>query len=210
MAFDGGLGHDASTPFAAFTLDNQGNPYIAFADNLGREYDMYVVASFDGGKTWEGGNGPLGSLAGAGTPFKVNSDSGTHFFPTIAAGDPGHVDVAYLAPPAVISTLPNGKAAPGGGAGDSWYLEAAQTLNLRAAHPTWSVTRVTPTPVHVGDICNLGIFCVDPSSNRDLLDFISVAVDPTTGMMHIAYTNDNNTHEIDSANQVGGPSVLAR
>src|SRR5207302_10079603 len=71
MAFDGGLGHDASTPFAAFTLDNQGNPYIAFADNLGREYDMYVVASFDGGKTWEGGNGPLGSLAGAGKPFQV-------------------------------------------------------------------------------------------------------------------------------------------
>jgi hypothetical protein len=210
MAFDGGLGHDASTPFAAFTLDDQGNPYIAFADNLGREYDMYVVASFDGGKTWEGGNGPLGSLAGAGKPFKVNSDSGTHFFPTIAAGDPGHVDVAYLATPATISTLPNGKAAPGGGAGDSWYLEAAQTLNLRAAHPTWSVSRATPRPVHVGDICNLGIFCVGPSSNRDLLDFISVAVDPRTGLMHIAYTNDNATHEIDAANQVGGSSVLAR
>jgi hypothetical protein len=29
-------------------------------------------------------------------------------------------------------------------------------------------------------------------------------------MMHIACTNDNNTHEIDSAIQVGGPSVLAR
>ena len=69
---------------------------------------------------------------------------------------------------------------------------------------------MTPRPVHVGDICNLGIFCVDPSSNRDLLDFISVAVDPTTGMMHIAYTDDNNTHEIDSANQVAGASVLAR
>jgi hypothetical protein len=62
----------------------------------------------------------------------------------------------------------------------------------------------------VGDICNLGIFCVAPSSNRDLLDFISVAVDPTTGLMHIAYTNDNNTHEIDAANQLGGPSVLGR
>lgn len=45
---------------------------------------------------------------------------------------------------------------------------------------------------------------------RDLLDFISAGVDPRTGMMHIACTNDNNTHEIDSAIQVGGPSVLAR
>src|SRR5439155_5687814 len=30
-AIDMGVGHDTSTPFAAFTLDNHGNPYIAFA-----------------------------------------------------------------------------------------------------------------------------------------------------------------------------------
>ncbi len=72
------------------------------------------------------------------------------------------------------------------------------------------MTRVIPAPVHVGDICSLGIFCITPSSNRDLLDFISVAVDPTTGLMHVAYTNDDNTHDIDAANQVAGPSVLAR
>ena len=30
MAFDSGIGHDMSTPFVAFTLDGQGNPYIAF------------------------------------------------------------------------------------------------------------------------------------------------------------------------------------
>ncbi len=34
QAFDAGAGHDASTPFVGFTLDDQGNPYFAFADNL--------------------------------------------------------------------------------------------------------------------------------------------------------------------------------
>src|SRR5438270_6809339 len=34
QAFDGGVGHDASTPFVGFTTDNQGNPYFGFTINL--------------------------------------------------------------------------------------------------------------------------------------------------------------------------------
>jgi hypothetical protein len=45
--------------------------------------------------------------------------------------------------------------------------------------------------MHMGDICNLGIFCVDLTSNWNLLDFISETVDPTTGYAHIAYADDN-------------------
>jgi hypothetical protein len=33
QAFDGGIGHDASTPFVGFTLDDTGNPYFGFAMN---------------------------------------------------------------------------------------------------------------------------------------------------------------------------------
>jgi hypothetical protein len=69
---------------------------------------------------------------------------------------------------------------------------------------------VTTTPLHVGDICNLGIFCVDTTSDRDLLDFISETVDPTTGFAHIAYADDNQVNMLRVANQVAGPSVLAR
>src|SRR3989475_1270036 len=118
LAFDAGIGHDASTPFVAFTLDNQGNPYFGFAVNLKSnpvtcsvtsittvlptdpscEYDMFVVWSKDGGKTWGDGNGLIPNSAS--TPYRVNppSETGTHWFPAIAARNPGQVDVAYLRP----------------------------------------------------------------------------------------------------------------
>src|SRR5436189_261748 len=56
LVFDGGFGHDASTLFADMTLDSAGNPYIAFGDQLLDEWDMWVTASFDNGKTWNGKN----------------------------------------------------------------------------------------------------------------------------------------------------------
>ncbi|MGH2866906.1 MAG: hypothetical protein ACRDNK_04970 [Solirubrobacteraceae bacterium] len=203
LVFDGGIGHDASALFADLTLDNQGNPYVAFGDNLDNEWDMWVQASFDGGVSWNGSTG------GTGAPYKVNADTGTHFFPAITAGDPGKVDVSYLGTPTKISTLPYGKPAPGGGAGASWYVYAAQSLNLLSGHPTWAVTRVTPQPMHVGDVCTLGLFCtVFPSANRNLLDFIDAALDKA-GRTHISFTQDTTPQNsgIYVANQTGGTTV---
>src|SRR4029077_20059519 len=83
QAFDAGIGHDASTPFTAFAIDNQGNPYFAFTINLHSnatcqglsgsalqsatycEYDTYLVWSNDGGSTWDGGGGLLPGSAAA-------------------------------------------------------------------------------------------------------------------------------------------------
>jgi hypothetical protein len=211
LIYDGGFGHDASGLFADFTLDDQGNPYVAFADNLTGEWDMYVMASFDGGTTWNG------KADGTGVPSKVNADTGTHFFPAIAVGDPGRVDVAYIRTPAVIPVNAYGKPTPGGGDGDSWYLYMAQSTDLRGGSPTWNVVQATPGTIHVGDVCTLGIFCIDSTTglavtgaNRDLLDFIDIAVDPR-GFAHAAYTADRplpaGPNGIFSANQINGTSV---
>src|SRR5438093_7525429 len=116
QAFDAGVGHDASTPFVGFTIDRAGNPYFGLAINLNSnpatcsaestagtvqsdlscEYDMSVVWSSNGGATWDGGGGLI--TGSAATAYRVSpiSERGTHFFPAIAAGDPGKVDVAYL------------------------------------------------------------------------------------------------------------------
>src|SRR5207247_10444550 len=126
-------------------------------------------------------------------------------FPTIAAGNPGQVDVAYLRAPQILPTDPLGKADPGGCAGPgpangnpptfppacTWNLYAAQSLNLTkgVSGAQWAVTQITTTPMHIGDICNLGIFCVAPSSNRNLLDFNTEALD-NHGCAHIAYADD--------------------
>jgi BNR/Asp-box repeat protein len=245
QAFDAGIGHDTSTPFVGFTLDDQGDPYFGFATNLNSnpatcsaestagtvqsdtscEYDMYVVWSQDGGGSWDGGGGLIPGSAR--TPYRVNppSESGTHFYPAIAAGDPGQVDVAYLRTTEIVPTDSLGKADPGGCAGPgpangnpttyppicSWNLYAGQSLNLTASPgaATWTTTRVTPTAMHVGDICNLGIFCVDPNSNRNLLDFITEALDPQ-GCAHIAYADDNTANTLQAANQTSGPCIIGR
>ena len=240
QAFDAGIGHDTSTPFVAFTLDNQGNPYFAFAspgpaDNPAVcaaesaagtlqsdpacAYHMWVVWSSDGGTTWDGGGGLIpGSAAAA---YEVDSSSaGTDVFPTIAAGRPGQVDVGWLHTREIEPTdaagkfLPGGCAGPGPGNGNpptyppacDWNLAAAQSVSLTQSPPkaTFTTTQVATTPVHVGDICNLGIFCVDPNSNRNLLDFNSETIDPTTGCAHIAFADDNTINMLRVANQTSG------
>jgi len=104
---------------------------------------MYVVWSSNGGATWDGGGGLIpGSAA---NPYRVNapSETGTHFFPAITAGNPGQVDVACLRTPEILPTDAFGKADPGGCAGPgpangipttypptcSWSLYADQSLN---------------------------------------------------------------------------------
>jgi hypothetical protein len=245
QAFDAGVGHDTSTPFVAFTLDNRGNPYFGFATNLTAnpatcsaesaagtvqsdpscEYDMFVIWSHDGGNTWDGGGGLIPGSAGQ--PYRVNSaqETGTHWFPAIAAGDPGHVDVAYLRTSEILPTDPLGKANPGGCAGPGpgngnpttyppacpWNLYAGQSINLTMApgSATWTPTQITTTPMHIGDICNLGIFCVAPSSNRNLLDFIMETLDPQ-GCAHIAYADDNTVNKLRVANQTSGPCIIGQ
>ena len=242
QAFDAGIGHDMSTPFVGFTLDRVGNPYFGFDVNLNAnpatcaaestagtvqtdyacEYDMYVVWSNNVGATWDGGGGLIaGSAAQA---YRVNpaAETGTHFFPAIAAGNPGQVDVAYLRAPQILPTDPLGKADPGGCAGPgptngnpttfppacTWNLYAAQSLNLTkgVGGATWAISQITATPVHIGDICNLGIFCVAPASNRNLLDFISESLDDH-GCAHIAYADDNLVNLLRDANQTSGPCL---
>ena len=244
LAYDAGIGHDTSTPFVSFTLDNQGNPYFGFASpppvgnpatcaaestaatvqsDPSCAYHMWVVWSSNGGSVWDGGGGALPGTAGAAYEVNPSGSPQTDVFPAIAAGDPGHVDVAWLGTNETEPTDPAGKFDPGGCAGPgpsngnptfypptcSWNLYAGQSLNLTSSTgaATWTSGPITSTPVHVGDICNLGIFCVDPNSNRNLLDYISETVDPTTGYAHIAYADDNTVNKLRAANQTSGPSV---
>jgi hypothetical protein len=242
LAYDAGIGHDTSTPFVSFTLDNQGNPYFSFATPPPSDdpatcaaestagtvqsdptcaYHMWVAWSSDGGSTWDGGGGAFPGTAAHAYEVDPSSSPQTDVFPAITAGNPGQVDVAWLHTDETEPTGPSGKFDPAGCAGPvtgnpstypptcNWNLYAGQSLNLTAspAQALWTNTAVTTTPMHVGDICNLGIFCVDPNSNRNLLDFISETVDPTTGFAHIAYADDNTINKLRVANQTSGSTI---
>jgi hypothetical protein len=240
LAFDGGVGHDMSTPFVGFAADTQGNPYFAFAmnhwdsnavtnqANIARcatetgatlqgdfacEYDMYVVWSADAGATFTHTGVPSGTIPGsASAPYPVNpaSEHGTHFFPAIAALNPGQVDVAYLLTPTIEPIGPNGKVLATGCAGTitgfppacNWDLYAGQSADLTSPSPTWATANLTaPTPMHIGDICNLGIAC---AGGRTLLDFIQTTIDPTTGCAHIGYADNNTVNQLRAANETAG------
>ena len=248
LAYDAGIGHDASTPFTSFTLDNQGNPYLAFAtpgpsDNPATcaaestagtvktdsscAYHMWVVWSKDQGKTWDGGGGLIPGSAQKAYEVDPSTKPQTDVFPAITAGDPGKVDVAWLGTNQTEPTDPLGKFDPGGCAGSTattpvpsfypptckWNLLTGQALDLNQppGKVRFTISQATPKPMHLGDICNLGIFCTPGLSNRNLLDFISEAVDPTTGCAHVAYADDSNPNTkldfLRAANQVSGPSI---
>jgi hypothetical protein len=248
LAYDAGIGHDASTPFTSFTLDNQGNPYMSFATPAPSDnpvtcaaestagtvqkdsscaYHMWVVWSKDGGKTWDGGGGSVAGSAKAAYEVDPSKRAQTDVFPAITAGDPGKVDVAWLETNEIAPTDPLGKFDPGACAGSTaatpvppfypatckWNLFTAQSLDLNQslAKAKFTITRATTKPMHLGDICNLGIFCTPGLSNRNLLDFISETVDPTTGCAHVAYADDSNPktklEHLRVANQISGPSI---
>ncbi len=186
LAFDAGPGHDGSEIFADFALDNKGNPYLAFTMNLTNaqdptgEYDVWVVASFDGGVTWNGTEG------GAETPYRVNCCKGTHYFPAIAVGDPGHVVVAWLHTAFVTPALPTGKPDFTTQETARWHIDVGRTANLLSGHPTWTLREYRPS-VHEGNICTLGIACPPGVADRSLLDFIDVQIDPK-GFAHVVFT----------------------
>jgi hypothetical protein len=58
-------------------------------------------------------------------------------------------------------------------------------------------------------VLHAGIFCVDPNSNRNLLDFIMETIDPT-GYAHIAYADDNTVNKLRAANQASGRCLIAK
>jgi hypothetical protein len=225
LVYDAGvIGKDMSGLFADLALDREGNPYTTVSFQSGDvphtgapddQWDVYAFASFDGGETWNG------ATDATGTPYKVTSTVGTHIFSAITAGDPGNVAVAYIATDAVIPQLPYGKPFPGGVPDAEWNVYLAKSYDVKSGHPTWKTQKLTSKPMHVGDVCVLGLFCAvfDPltliggpslgTTNRDLLDFIDVVTAPN-GMVHVAYTDTEISDDgaIISSNQVAGTPLI--
>jgi hypothetical protein len=211
LVYDAGPLHDASEIFADIALDNAGNPYIAFTMNLTNkqdpsgEFDTWLEASFNGGKTWNG------KTDGSGTPYRASCCPGTHYFPSVAAGNPGHVVMAWLHTKFVTQPLPSGKPDFKSQDNANWRLTVAESTNVKSGHPTWTYAE-PKIFMHHGNICTLGIACPPALTNRHLLDFIDVQVDPA-GHAHVAFTSADAPKKgglpdaIYVANQIAGPNL---
>jgi hypothetical protein len=186
------LGH-----WPAFDLDRNGNLYITW-DELGngtRPAGIYYSWSTDAGRTWA-------------APVRVDRDSKTDIWPWIGVGDPGRVGIAWLE---ADTNLPGQDTETTGSFG--WRVMAAQTLTGLgcggySTRPGFTVTTVTPDPVHVGQICNSGTVCQAEAIDRRLGDYFSVAIDKT-GAMVLAYSDTRQGGAVSLpgfSRQSGGPS----
>jgi hypothetical protein len=157
QVFDGGPSTNTDEIFATLAVDNGGNVYSVFPDNLqaADHFDIWFTRSLDKANTWS-------------RPVKVNSDRGTHYFPWIAAGSAGRVDFIWLNSPDYTPSDPEQS---------PWYVTFAQTTNGTSATPKFNQTSASSSVMHVGGICTNGIFCSLNDGNRDLADSISIAID---------------------------------
>ena len=74
----------------------------------------------------------------------------------------------------------------------AWNVYLAQSTNALSANPVFQQVQVDSTATHYGRICTNGLVC--GSSDRSLLDFISVAVD-CQGLAHVAYGGNTKAEE---------------
>jgi len=240
QSFDGGLTWTTHTVFQADTsngkapsygnifgnvaIDSGGNYYALFdgtADDNNADtnpYHVYLAVSKDHGQTWS-------------TPIQVDHDAngaGTHVLAHLAVTSPGNVDVVWYGtsatgePNGFCGTLvsqspctdsagkPDGLAPYTDTNAPAWNVYLAQSTNALSASPTFKQVAANATPTHYGEICTNGLVC--GSSDRSILDYISVAVD-CKGFAHIAYGGNTKAQEtagetfVHVANQTGGTAL---
>ena len=163
-------------------VDSAGEIYLAWSDN----HHVYLNTSTDGGSTW--------------SPSRVVSapPALSAVLPTVAAGAPGHVDLAwYGAERDGLSNDPGVMGAPGGAGAAPWHVYFAKSVDAGRSFDQ----AVATGPLHTGIVCTSANACTTTHS-RDLFDDFGIAISPTTQRASIAYTIDEATIDPHSLSTV--------
>jgi hypothetical protein len=176
-------------------VDTAGNLYAVYSGyaHKGEPDHVWLQESTDKGATWT-------------APYRVDDEGGNDLFGWVAGGGPGVAVVAWYHTDNVSKD-----------ANDSqWIVNVAQVRGLTTPAPHNETVAASNHIMHVGGICTLGIFCgVLPgsSSDRTLLDFFKVDVDPT-GMVEVVWSENSSGKAVGGrtgvgfARQAGGESAL--
>jgi hypothetical protein len=154
--------------FPTLAVDpTNGNLYTSWSD----AHSVFFSTSTDQGRTWS-------------TAVVVNiAPANTAIFPWLAAHG-GIVDLVYYATDA--SSIDVSTAV--------WNVYLAQTTDHGA---TFTQSRVSNTPNHVGVVCTQGIACAP--GTRNLLDLFEVAINPGDNRAAVVYTDDTLTKTTQGA-----------
>jgi hypothetical protein len=156
-------------------LDQAGTVYMVYNSTQGapaEHFHQYYVYSKDHGVTWS-------------QPVKLDGlpiGTGATVYATGDAVRPGTIDVAWY-------ETKNGTPSDDN---SLWTPAFAQVTKADTPHPKVVRQAVTSIHNHHGGICLFGILCgVSPgSSDRSLLDFFQLVVNPKTHLAEIAYADN--------------------
>lgn len=147
--------------------------------------NIYLSHSTDGGVTWA-------------PKVRVNDNSvyRTNLMPWLEAGSDGRVCVVWYGSPSATN---NSNA--------DWDVLFAQSLDAKASAPTFAQQVISDHRIHGSNVSLLGL---GGASNRNLLDYFQVALDPQ-GAAVVAFTDDHNDFEGHTyvTRQLDGPSLDA-
>lgn len=183
--YDGTDDNTVAHNFPFLAIDTAGNLYYMVSVRLGNsnETHLYLITSTNHGVSWS-------------APIQIDQGINSNLMPWIAAGSPGHVVVSWYGSLAIDF---NDTSA-------AWSEMFSSSANALSSAPTFTQANIsgTITPVHVGDICELGLNCVITGGNRDLSDFQMIAVDPC-GFAQPVWTDDHSGSGFtEAARQTGG------
>jgi hypothetical protein len=189
-------GADLARIFQASALDGGGDLYVLAAgqkDAAGAaRSDMWLFTSSDGAEHWS-------------PPLQINTAALTaNVFPAIAGGAAkGEALLGWFG--SSTSGDPNNTK-------DQWRFYGAATYD---GGKTLNVATVSPDVLHYGDICTQGLFCgliPGQPSNRNLADFASVAIDPSSGCGAFAIPGDpyNRPDLPDGKDTAGSSAYVSR
>lgn len=175
-----GATHGLNNIFPALAVDNFGAVYTVWSDNE----NILLSSSSDLGNTWT-------------VPVRVNSGptvGKSNVFPWVAADANGHVVVTWFGSNVAgnsndVATMQPTCADGTTNCWAQWSVYAAETVNGRAAVPSFTQHAASDHFIHAGTVCTGGTGCSSADS-RALADFFQVALD-TQHRANIAFSDDH-------------------
>jgi hypothetical protein len=176
------------------SIDKAGTLYVVYNSTTGSknnaDFHQYYVYSKDGGTHWS-------------KPVKLDGlalNQGSAIYATSDAAGKGVLDVAWYETDNGTPSSTSSKV--------TWTPHMAAITNADTSHPRFIQQKLSGLPNHRGGICLQGILCgVGPgSSDRSLLDYFQIGINPKTGLAGIAYADNGGFRP----KQSGGEVVFAR
>jgi hypothetical protein len=158
------LTSELSTAVPSLSMDDAGTLYFAWSQAVGNVSRVQYAFSKDAGATWS-------------APRAVPGATGTNAMAWgIARPGAGNLSLVWYSADA------DGTASK---VNASWYVDHATITGADTDAPLANVTRLTPDPVHEGNICARGPAC-SGKEDRRLLDYPWMQVGPD-GREHIVF-----------------------